>query len=641
MFYWGRLGGAMVPARAWKGALLRWLYLPLALFVAVLMPARAAAASALPASDKATPGIEIVRQHVDIDVLPNATYSRLDDVAYRVLTEQGRAGSQQITLSYTEGFQSIDVRAAYTLKANGKRIDVDSNSILFGHGASSQPGYQDTRNVTVVFPDLEIGDQVVLVTLFRQTKPWFDGRFGFSMYFANGVVNDDARITLTAPANDFPLLVDATGVDGGARASSGGRKMWMWSFHNDTAKKPESYAVLELSKTAHVSVSSFASYADAAKVYAARMEGKARVTPEIQTLADTLTKGISNRQEKAHVLYDWVASHISYVALVLGAGGFVPNAAGDVLATKYGDCKDHVMLLEAMLKAEGIDSTPVLIDVGSLFELPLAASPFNFNHMITYIPAFGMFTDSTARYAPFGVLPDSDQGKPVVLVDTGAVVTTPRSSADTNTLRIVQTLEVHADGSAEGQTETTATGNAAITMRALLSAVPPGRDGDFFRAILGPGANGSIDRGDIERLTPEYAFKAHFTIANYINLPGPGALPVSPGFSPLSFPAIIGGDLPAHRTQGFACESMSAQSDVTMSLPENMKIVSLPKAIDEEAGGIHLQTTHETLSGNRLHEHTELRAVHDSEVCDAQTYNGARDALMKMINGLRAQALYQ
>lgn len=610
--------------------------------LALLASMAAAHATDTPAaSDQATPGVEIVRQHIDIDVLPNATYTQLGDVAYKVLTEQGRTESQQITLSFTEGYQSIEVRSAYTLKADGKRIDVDPNSILYGHGASTQPGYEDTRNVTVVFPDLEIGDQIVLVTLFRQIKPWFDNQFSFDIYFGNAAVSRDARLTLSAPAQGFPMLVDAMGVGGGERNAAGGKKLWIWTFHNDQAVKPESLAVSQPSTMPHIAVSTFASYADAAKIYAARMEGKAAVTPEIQKLADSLTKRISDRREKAHVLYDWVSSHISYVNIVLGAGGFVPNEAGEVLAMKYGDCKDHVMLLEAMLKAEGIDSTPVLINAGGSFELPKAASPFNFNHMITYIPEFSMFADSTARYAPFGLLPYSDEARPVVLVNSDEVATTPRSSPEMDSMRVVQNITLHDDGSAEGETEVVSVGKAAITMRAVIAGLPKGRDSDFFRVFLGPGATGSIDRGDVDTLSTDYSFKAHYTVANYVTLPGPGALPTQLGFSPLSFFGLIGSDLPERRTLPYACTSMNAEDDVRMTMPSTMEIVSLPKNIDSTANGLHLRSTNETLPGNKLHQHKLLRAVHDTEICDAAAYNASRAALMGMITGLKAQVLYK
>jgi len=576
---------------------------------------------------------------MDVDVLPNYTFTQLNETAYKILTEEGRNESRQIQLSYSNGYESLEVRSAYTLKADGQRINVDPNSILYGHGATSQPGYEDTRNVNVVFPDLEVGDQIVLVTLFRQLKPWFEGQFGFSAYFGDEVVNRDARVTLTAPAENFPMLVDATGVQGGERETAGGKRLWIWTFRNGTAVKPESHEIFQPNAMPHIAISTFASYADAAKIYAAHMQGSAAVTPEIQKLADDLTRHISGKRERAHVLYDWVATHISYVAIVLGAGGFEPNAASEVFATKYGDCKDHVMLLEAMLKAEGIESTPVLINAGSAVELPKAASPFNFNHMITYVPELGMFLDSTSRYAPFGTLPQGDQSKPVVLVKTGEVVTTPLSGTDS--MHVVENIQLHENGTADGETVVTSTGDTAIAMRSLLANVPEGRDADMFRAMFGPGATGTIERGNTDKLTGDYSFKAQYTIPNYVNLPGPGALPVQLGFTPLSFASVIGSDLPERRTRPYACGSMTGDTDVTMNLPKNLEIVALPKPIDSNAGGIALRSSDEILSGNRFHQHTEINVTHASSVCDAAEYNASHDAFASMLVGLKAQVLYK
>ena len=71
-------------------------------------------------------------------------------------------------------------------------------------------------------------------------------------------------------------------------------------------------------------------------------------------------------------------------------------------------------MLQALLAAKGIASTPVLINAGAAYSLPPVASTDVFDHMINYIPALGLYVDSTSRYTPFGSLPFADSDKPVV-----------------------------------------------------------------------------------------------------------------------------------------------------------------------------------------------------------------------------------
>jgi transglutaminase-like putative cysteine protease len=85
---------------------------------------------------------------------------------------------------------------------------------------------------------------------------------------------------------------------------------------------------------------------------------KTEVTPRIQALADDITPGASDRREQAHRIYDWVSEHIRDVAVFLGNGGYEPHDATSILDSGYGDCKDHVVLLQALLKAKGIESIP-------------------------------------------------------------------------------------------------------------------------------------------------------------------------------------------------------------------------------------------------------------------------------------------
>jgi hypothetical protein len=74
-------------------------------------------------------------------------------------------------------------------------------------------------------------------------------------------------------------------------------------------------------------------------------------------------------RSKVRALHHWVASNIRYIAVSIEDGGFVPRSAEQVLANLYGDCKDHVVLLEALFEL----SLAVLAMFLQLFEIRLDA----------------------------------------------------------------------------------------------------------------------------------------------------------------------------------------------------------------------------------------------------------------------------
>lgn len=590
---------------------------------------------------------ELVRQHIDLDVKQNGSYLMTSDTALRALNAQGLAALQKISLSYTAVYQALSILEAYTLKADGRRVNVDPKAgVLYGHGATSQPGYADVKTLTVLFPDLDVGDQTVLRIAFQQLKPWFPGQFDYTFNAPFFNTAEDVRITLSAPqtltkpSKGFRLYYGSAGSTNSRFFESAGYTLQNWQFTNKETRKLEPGAVIDPDTRPHVALSTYGSYRDIAKIYAGLLGGKSEVTPDIQALADQLTKDARGRREQARLLYDFVATRISYVAIVLGAGGFIPHEAGEVLANKFGDCKDHVMLLEALLKAKGIESTAVLIGVGDNYKLPLIPSPSVFNHLITYIPQFDLFVDSTAQETPFGELPDSDIGKPVVLVQSGDQKTTPVDMASANSIVVKQKVRVSEDGTANGVSIITAKGQFAAALRGMLKALTADKETEYFRERFGPGASGSFDRPTDGSQSGPVEFTARYKIPDYINPGSPGALPADLGYKPFSFIGLLDGDLD-RRTQPFVCRNLNARNEVTVELPDGSEILATPKEIDETANGARLKSSIQRAGSTRLHEETTLVAERKRAICTAEDYNASVNTVRRMIAGLKAQALYK
>src|SRR5260370_34286786 len=83
--------------------------------------------------------------------------------------------------------------------------------------------------------------------------------------------------------------------------------------------------------------------------------------PAVLTLAHSLTRNETDARAKAATLYDWVRHNIRYVSLFLGQTPAIPHRATDILANRYGDCKDYVALYGALRAAVGRQIEPAVI----------------------------------------------------------------------------------------------------------------------------------------------------------------------------------------------------------------------------------------------------------------------------------------
>lgn len=599
------------------------------------------AATTTAAAAPATRPYEIVKDDIDLEAAPDGRFWELVEVHYRPLTSQGVEALQKITLSYTQGYEQLKI-IAYTLKKDGRKIDIPANSILQGHGETTSPGFEDTRTMTVVFPNLEIGDEAVLIDSNVQQVPWFPNVFAVTQAWPPDVAVKEATFAFTSQGKDSAFHITTQGISADAPLSAGGKTRHVWHYQNDRPAQPEPEAVNEIADRPHIAITTLPDYSGVADIYGGVFKDRAEVTPEISSLADKLTAGVKDRRAQAKLLYEWVAAHIRYVNIVLGAGGFIPHKAADVMKNGYGDCKDHVMLLQALLAAKNIKSSPVLIRAAiNQFQLPAAPSPFLFDHLITYVPELKLYLDSTARFAPFGVLPSSDAGKGVVIVATGKTAVTPAIGMGTSSITSTSTVTVNADGSADSETSVTATGAAAVDLRGMMAAIPPDRDTDFFRMALGPGGDGKFTRGDPEAPGDSYTMSAKYHTGHLANIPGPGALPASLTYKPYSFTMLVGQTLPQTRQTDYACSSGTFRDDVTTTLPAGVTVASLPASRSFTTDGATLQTNYEQTAPNVVKEHVLMKLDRTGPVCRAADYAKIRPALSDMVGDLMAQILYK
>ncbi len=600
-----------------------------------------AAAGAWAGGEPAAAPYEIVKDHVDIEVAPDGSDISSREEVYKVLDARGIDMLHERRIGFAQRYENVQIMAAYTLKANGQRIDVPRNGFLTGFGQTSQPGFQGNVIVSIFFPNLEVGDSVVLITTRRQLTPWFAGRFDYRQEYSRIVPAHDVSIAVTAPSS-LALKFDQSGLTAAPPRTSGAKTRWLWEYGNDAPVALERDAVSESDFGPHLVVTSFADYAEVAKAYGERAKSASEVTPEITALAEQLTQGVGDRKAQTRILYDWVSTHIAYVQIVLGAGGFTPHAAAEVLANRYGDCKDHVALLEALLKAKGIPSTSVLIRAGDRsYLLSPAATPHAFDHAITYVPEFDLYLDSTSQLAPFGVLPYSDAGKPVLKVSTGELARTPVTPAAASTVRSIAEVTLDKDGTAKADVAITTSGALGVEVRSAMLEIPPGGDVKFISDRVGPGVEGTLERGDPHSLSEPYVVKVHYKVPGAISVPGPGALPASLAFRLFSFTQLVASDLPASRNSDYLCTSLTADQDVKYVFPEGYRLLSIPDSQVFAAEGVRLQLDFDRTDARTLRMKAGLRLDHPQATCTPAYYDKVRPVLAKMVNALKEQIVYR
>ncbi|WP_010341720.1 DUF3857 domain-containing transglutaminase family protein, partial [Xanthomonas sacchari] len=393
----------------------RWL-----LGSALLALAGAAAAQPAPAThrdnDQATAtaaapvvsnNYSYVRYRADYEVREDATSVETDEYELLLKTKAGVDQFSQVRLGYSEKLETLEVLAAYTLTPDGLRHDVPADKIYTQESYSSATAamYADRKVKVVVFPNLMPGARLVYRVRRTQNVPYFPGYFSLWETFSVFSQYDDATVTLVAPRR-LQMHLYTRGVQGSNTPTIDGEQArWEWRYSRREPMKSQNWSAATWEFSPTIMASSFRRWSQMAQAYQHSSAAAAQVTPKVRARAEQITAGIGDRRAQAAALYEWVARNIRYVAVYLGNGGLQPNSADSILDNHYGDCKDHTVVLEALLAAKGIASTPVLLGAQGGPTLPEVPVLGRFNHAITYLPEFKLYVDSTSPYARFGQLP--------------------------------------------------------------------------------------------------------------------------------------------------------------------------------------------------------------------------------------------
>jgi transglutaminase-like putative cysteine protease len=573
---------------------------------------------------------ESLRQatRIDIQILPDLTVVETTHEETTPLAESAVAGAAQASW-VVEGNQTFEIVEAFTRKADGRKIPADPKDFVTQDGAvGAAASYVDLKLQQVQFRDLAVGDTAVLTLRITEKQHYIPNRYSRTVVNAPGVVRKSIDVTLRTPAaldvhHDEQLLTYEE-----SRQDDQVVRHWSGTTAPATVNEKD-IAELAFSVPA-LRISTFPDFESIASAYYERAREKAAVTPEIQRLADEITKDKVDVREQARAIYEWVTRNIRYVAVYFGNGRFVPNETSTILSRRFGDCKDDATLLSALLAAKGIASEQVLISTLPVYRQARTATLGAVNHVIVYIPALDRYVDPTVAFGNFDRLPGADSGRPVVRVsDKGVTVArTPIPSVEDNVIEIDSRMTTARDGQRSGQTTITARGEFADVMRAFI-AQTEARGKDLVLPVLAqergiPGGSYDLEAPPWTDAHEPFRVTTKWTLPKATNA-SESRFKIPPGFSPvMPNPDLFFGTLEAtKRTYPANCRAGRAVYTLHVALPENVVSVKLPAAIKRSSPQFSFREEW-TREGQQLRRRTEVTSFVATRVCSPEQVDAVR-----------------
>lgn len=600
------------------------------------------------ASEQDERDFRLKSRHVSIHVNADGSSVIERSQLTELLTQQAVEWFGEDKLVFSSSREQAQILQAYTELADGKRFEIDSKAIRLvqADDAESSSTYSDHQAYVVIFPHLAPGAKTYLRSRVTEHTPLYPGHFFATSQFGLGSVYENVTIDLSHdPRINLQFEISPNKPQVKVQklpTQKDGFIRYRFTYSNLDPVRVDHQAVSGLDIKPYVRISSIPSMLDTGRLYQQSSTPREVATAQIRKLSDEITAGLTDPREQAKAIYNWVTTQIRYIGIYLGDGGVVPNYAEDILRNRYGDCKDHNTLLIALLAAKGIRAESALINSGDSFKLPELGAIAPFNHVITYLPDWDLYVDSTDRQAPFGVLSYSVSDKPTVLTQSLVYGRTPKSRTSTNRLFARVQMKIDHDGVIKGESSISLTGPMSLGVRAyLMDYQGPSKDEMPVRQLakfdqVGTGRYSFEPMGDLNN---PVEYDATFSVEPITNFPGPGAMWMPVGLA-LGRIANWRWHSPDKKQEHpFVCRSYSYEEHYSLQLPDSVKVTHLPQHIEYFENGYGYRSRY-VQNDNRIDLVRELTVDLAADVCQPgqeKLYNRLLEVVQK---DLRGQILY-
>lgn len=390
----------------------------------------------------ATGYVSLLDQRIS-KIYPNGLYSTFYQIAFQIIGFDGIRSLRIVPINYSPTDENIEIIYVTVTKKDGsvRRNYRISESNIADEAIRM---YYDQRQIQIQFDDLSVGDKIEFRYKRSQNKRSSNAKLFFSDLFQLQSVFHKQwnRYVVLAPKTmplhfkkhdpfntNTPTQIQQTQID-----PDNIEYIFEEKEFPAIQQEPLNLGPAQLSQ--FLIISSFNTWQEITNWYISLSQEQWRADPEITNLVQNLTKDLTEPLDKVRAIHHFVVTNTRYVALEFGIHGYKPYPANLVLKRRFGDCKDKASLLKAMLNAANIRADFVLIRTRPNGAISTdIATPYLFDHAITYLPDYQLFLDGTAENSGMYETPYQDQGALALIVSDDlkyTLLTTPISNAEQN-----------------------------------------------------------------------------------------------------------------------------------------------------------------------------------------------------------------
>lgn len=347
---------------------------------------------ALPSGASAQPApmhYRIIDEQVRVDTNSVTEFSRVVRVVNQA---EGLAVASQIELEFDPSYQKLTLHRLEVVRAGQSipKLDRKRIQLLQREKQLEQRIYDGRVTASIVIDDVRVGDEIDLSYSVQGANPVFGGKFVHNTWMMSQRGPAQLiQVRLLAPASRvIRHAVGPTDATVTSQLRSGMRET-VFTRKDVAQLRPEAGAPYAALLPEQLQFSEFADWAEVA-AWGEGLFRDAAAGQRSAAKAEEIRAAVAAPLDRALEALRFVQQEVRYFGIEIGPSTHRPNPADRVMEQRFGDCKDKVTLLSALLRGLDVPVRPVLVSVRLRDQVDrVLPSPLAFDHVIARIDADG------------------------------------------------------------------------------------------------------------------------------------------------------------------------------------------------------------------------------------------------------------
>ncbi len=278
----------------------------------------------------------------------------------QVLSADGIAENSDLVIEYDPAFQKLEVHEV-NIYRDGKRINKLNPSdfkIIQKETSADRNIYDGALSALLHLTDVQKNDIIDYSYTLKGFNPVFGDQFSGFFYHKLGIKVENFNYRIVVPQNQ-KLQFQAVRHEYKPEINSqNGNDIYHW---NHDGLQAVSFDTNVPYWSAMYPMTSYSTFPDWKSVVDWALPLYRYSESEVNAIKSQLKETKDNIARITEIIR-FVQDDIRYLGLESGMSSYRPNSPQKVFNQKYGDCKDKSLLLVSLLRSEGIEAFPVLVN---------------------------------------------------------------------------------------------------------------------------------------------------------------------------------------------------------------------------------------------------------------------------------------